>query len=572
MDQNGPNRSETEALAAQSAAAVRALRDRAQRALDERQPRLAELEQRIAAQLELVTEELAHDAVSAPSPVSNVELEALDDLRRELDRERNDWECLRQQQTADLVVARQHVDQISNDLSAESAALAARTAELEAQAEEFARQHAKLASDRSDIEQQCRKLEAERAELEVAVSHYKSEQESTAQADHEELDHLQRELEHERSSWQSERQQLETRLRELTTQNAELRSELAEAERRLAALQQSVKSDVAVVRNELAAQTAAWQRERAKLSAERGEISDELQSVRSQLEHSLEQEAIASAGLVEVVPKFELAMEDARRLRGRVAELEQELARRPQGDQHELPELIHLRAERDSLVDQVASLEGRLTNETNADGDQELADLRRRFEMAVEDVRQLKTEKAKLEQDLATVRRSPGAIADVVASDWEAQKRRMLATLEGDEPTTPERKRERASIEGTIRITDEVVAEKDREIETLRQQLDDAAGRTSDERIIDADELIRTERERLVALEAELHEKLRAAEMELSMARAKLTRQDSELEKQRHELETLKKAGPSLAASGSKIQEPKRRWLDKLGLGGDQER
>jgi len=47
------------------------------------------------------------------------------------------------------------------------------------------------------------------------------------------------------------------------------------------------------------------------------------------------------------VTKFELAMEDVRRLRGRVAEQEQELATRPAVDLADLPDLIHLRTERD---------------------------------------------------------------------------------------------------------------------------------------------------------------------------------------------------------------------------------
>lgn len=571
MDDSSPNRSETEALAAHSAAAVRALRDRAQRVLDERQQRLADIEQRIAAQLEFVTEELARDAVSAPD-VPTVGREALDGLRSELDRERSEWEIARERQTAELAAARQQLEEASRELSANAAALDARTVELDARAEELAQQQTKLAADLREAESQGLTLQRERAELEAAIAHFKSEQESTAQSDHEELNQLERQLENERTSWHSERQKLEVSLREQIAQNAELRGELEHAERRLRDLQQSVKTDVAVVRNELAAQSAAWQRERAKLAAERDELDDELRTVRGQLERSLEQEAAGSAGLLEVTSKFDLAMEDVRRLRGRVSELEQELASRPERDQAEMPELIHLRAERDSLAEQVATLEARPAKEPNTDADQQLADLRRRFEMAVEDVRQLKTEKAKLEQELATARRSPVTAGESGATDWEAQKRRLLASLEGEAPTTPQRKQERANIEEAIRVTDEVVAAKDRELEALRRQLDDASAATNPERIIDADELIRTERHRLTELEAELHEKLRAAEMELSVARAKLTRQASELEKQRIELEALKKSEPIQASSGTAPQSPpKRRWLNKLGLGGDEE-
>ena len=117
MDHNSPDKSKTSALAAQSAAAVRALRDRAQRALEEREQRLVELEERIAAQLAMIGEEIARDAENTPAGPSLAELEALTAQRSEFERERSDWETCRERQEAELITARQAVEVTSTELN-----------------------------------------------------------------------------------------------------------------------------------------------------------------------------------------------------------------------------------------------------------------------------------------------------------------------------------------------------------------------------------------------------------------------------------------------------------------------
>ena len=93
----------------------------------------------------------------------------------------------------------------------------------------------------------------------------------------------------------------------------------------------------------------------------------------------------------ELQQKFELALQDVQRFRGRAADLEQELARRPAASQTDSAELVALRAERDALVERVEQLERQPVAQVDADTEQEISDLRRRFELAVEDVRELKT-------------------------------------------------------------------------------------------------------------------------------------------------------------------------------------
>ena len=100
-----------------------------------------------------------------------------------------------------------------------------------------------------------------------------------------------------------------------------------------------------------------------------------------------------------------------------------------------------------------------------------MRDLQSRFELAVEDVRSLKRRNAELEDQLAALKASRGELPLSQAQDWESVKQRMLAELEPDANLNEEQKEERASIENTIRITDQIVADKDREIAELQQLL-----------------------------------------------------------------------------------------------------
>jgi chromosome segregation ATPase len=277
--------------------------------------------------------------------------------------------------------------------------------------------------------------------------------------------------------------------------------------------------------------------------------------------------------------KFELALDDVRRLRGRAAELEQELARRPETDDDgNIAELIHLRSERDGLVERVEELESQPDTHIDPDTQHQMSDIQRRFEMAVEDVRELKTLNAKLEAQLADSGPRSASTADSGGMDWESQKRRMLDSLSDDaDADDPAAYRERATIEGTIRITDDVVAKKDDEISRLREQLAaqqhasaDADNEANVNELLDADEVIQQHRKRLAQLEKETEAKLRATELELSIERAKIARKQVELNDWRAELESMQ-ASNSKNDSGTAIGVPKRRWLSKLGLGGDDE-
>ncbi|HEX4413905.1 MAG TPA: hypothetical protein VH107_09785 [Lacipirellulaceae bacterium] len=354
---------------------------------------------------------------------------------------------------------------------------------------------------------------------------------------------LRTELSAEREAFEVEREELQSKVTDLETRSRdsqdEWRNQLLGFEVRLRDQHQS------------------WNEQRAEWTATR----TELESDRDQAQQ-----------------KFGLALQDVQNLRERVAELEHDLARRPAADEADSTELVALRAERDALSQRVEELEQRPATQLDPDVEQQLSDLQRRFEMAVEDLRELKTKNAQLESQLAAAPTGPACRLDTGAMDWESQKRRMLASLEETTPEDedPARQQERVTIEGTIEITDSVVAEKDRVIAALEAQLDAAqsapvesdehhAGRIN--QLLDADEIIAGHRQRHHQLEREMEATLRAAELELSVERAKMARERVELDELKSNLDQQRQL---YEASGGTPQPgaPRRRWMLKLGIDG----
>jgi hypothetical protein len=270
-------------------------------------------------------------------------------------------------------------------------------------------------------------------------------------------------------------------------------------------------------------------------------------------------------------------------LRRQVNEMASSSADSANGDAQK--ELADLREERRVLLDRLAEAETQLKDRpASGRNEQEIGDLRRRFEMAVEDVRELKTQNAELEEQLAQGGGSSVAAPETAVGeplDWEAQKRQLMARLEADfDEDDEEDQADRLTVEGAIRITDQVVADKEREIAELKKQLK-AAANTADEAtagfgdvavgaaaiadMLDQDDLIKQERENLKRLQDQWQEKLRKAEIDISVERAKIGRERAEMVEQ---LENL--AAQKLSASSDEEPEKVRgRWLSRLGLKDD---
>jgi len=245
-------------------------------------------------------------------------------------------------------------------------------------------------------------------------------------------------------------------------------------------------------------------------------------------------------------------------------------------------ELQALRSQRQQLRDRLTEAESKLADgpHTSAVDPQQYDDLRRRFEMAVEDVRELKAKNAELEQQRQSGSGAPaGPPADEPGGhlDWEAQKRRLMAQLEDFDDDDEDDARDRLTIEGAIRITDQVVAEKEQQIDELRSQLDRHSVAPDPSQAVaetlNADEVIREERENLRRLQQDWQEKLRKAEIEISVERAKLARERTAMEEQiqsyKAQIEQLSAADSSSAASDGSKTSGRGNWLARLGLTGD---
>lgn len=272
----------------------------------------------------------------------------------------------------------------------------------------------------------------------------------------------------------------------------------------------------------------------------------------------------------------------------RIEELEAQLAKCNQDAALQAAEYRSARAEMEQYLETIQKLEQQLANATpsqatqSADHQEAFADLEARYEMAMQSLEALREKNDQLEEELSRCQEadvqhstftsdvsSPMAEID---SDWEATKRRLLARLDGDQLDSSEQEH----IEATIRRTDDYMAEKDRELAELREQLDalvksgsadaQASADMVHEQILDQDQIIAAERARLAELQAEWHEKMRQAEVECAKERAQNARLRSELQEKLRDVEAeLKKARGAANESGS-AKRSGRRWLDHLGI------
>lgn len=209
-------------------------------------------------------------------------------------------------------------------------------------------------------------------------------------------------------------------------------------------------------------------------------------------------------------------------------------------------------------------------------------DYRRRYELTLNDLRELRTKNLELQQQLVQARAVSSPVSDKPRKpdgtlDWEAEKRRILAALESDfDQNDPERQTERLKIETVLKTTEAALVAKDRAIAELKQQLEaplrdgvqSLVASSATDQAVDGDAVIQEERRRLAQLQVEWREKLRRAEIELSMERAKLARQRAELDDRVQVLEGTTPSPSSDRPQAANADPPLRgRWLARLGLG-----
>jgi chromosome segregation ATPase len=491
--------------------------------------------------------------------------------------------------TDEIESLRRNLDHISRERDQ----LAEQLEQLLTNAEQNDGEYEQAIAEIEELGTQHKSLQQERVELIARISQLETEGEQESQL-HGELTSELEQLHGHHAQISSERDQLSETLEQLQAQHEELAGERDSLAGEKGALvdelqaAQESHSQSKEKSDSLEAQLQALQHEHDQMRQafdEAGAANDELIGKVSQDEQLVaeltEQLGQQKELLEQSECKCELALADVQKLKRTNAELREELVSRPETDAHDSPELVSLRAERDALAGRVEELESASLPELDDDGQQELSDLQRRFEMAVEDVRTLKQENASLHEQLEATPTVEAASGGDMG--WQAQKARLLASLnEEDEAlATPERREERTTIQGTISITDQMVSKKDHEIAALKEQLEtrpveakteveieanqEELRRAAREELFSKDEIIQHERDRLEQLQVEWKEKLRTAELEISVQRASLAREKAKVEEK---IAFLEKETAELEKHGTK---PKKRWLTALGLNDDDE-
>jgi chromosome segregation ATPase len=371
-------------------------------------------------------------------------------------------------------------------------------------------------------------------------------------------------------------------------QQNELRRQLTDERESILSKAEETKAQRRRIARELKAQHAAhnaqYEQQKAELqalaSASSTQLGTDLAAAQAEAKETRRQMADLAASLDQRSKELAQAQRKATESETKAAELREALdharaATGPGGDDQE--ELTTLRGERDLLAQKLAEAEARLSDSSDAAaGDPaNKSDQQRRFEMAVDELRELKRANADLEAKLAKVRTGGSAATGLGgALDWEAQKQQLLASLEADDRDDGESIAERDTIEGTIQITDQIVAQKDQEISELKRLLEEqsndlnptAVGAAAVADLLDTDELVRQEREKLAQVQAEWREKIGRAEIDISVERAKIARDRAELEDKmrQYQLDQVTRAQNDEPLDASK---PVRgRWLARLGL------
>jgi len=500
---------------------LRILRKQADQTLDGHRRRMTNIESDLNLHFQQITEELARDRV-----VDEMEVESSQKLQAEFQH------------------CREMLTQVEGDLEG-----------LRQEAEET---RAQLDERTKELEQLRDQSSGETVDHKARFSEQKAECERLRQQDktsRAECDRLSEEFNQLQEALVQAQRESESFQEQFSTLSVEHRAQLAERTENQEQLQQQI---------------------------------DETQSERDRLAEQLEQLREKSHGMADETARLQGELETASQFRDELQSVQEELGSQQEQyretcQSHESAEAKHqkseeqLRAERDVLATRVEELENAPPAESGTDNQQELSDLERRFEMAAEEVQQLKQDNASLQEQLSSAPcESPVAVDESGPLDWQAQKAMLIAELEAEEHggVAAERCEARTTIEGTISITDRVVAGKEEEIQQLQKLLD---SRPAEEPIAEApsephaelfdqDELIQAERTRLQQITEAMDAKLREAELEISVKRATLAREQAALQEKLAQLPEEKVVDEEPEATGK----PRRRWLSALGLKEDE--
>jgi chromosome segregation ATPase len=353
---------------------------------------------------------------------------------------------------------------------------------------------------------------------------------------------------------------------ELNSVRAELEQradQLAQTEERLNLTARRLAEDEEALEKEKAATRRQRRRIANQLKERRAELLQDLDQQRQQIEQLQATHGAEDDQALQLLSDQRDALADERdRLQEKLDKLDSKF----QQQRSEIDELRQLLA----AVDQHST--------SDASTQQQADDLQMRLDLAMKEIRELQELNADLQQSVEDVK-AEASTGNESPFDWETQKRRLLEWMDGGEAATLSDD-EKESLQDKIRVTDEIVTDKDRKIADLQNKLQqqravappDTAQPAQED--VDRDAAVQEERKSLAKLQEALREKMREAEVEISLERAKLAREKSALQEKICDLETVieKRLSELRAGSSGNAQgKPASRWRIRLGLDGSDE-
>ena len=310
------------------------------------------------------------------------------------------------------------------------------------------------------------------------------------------------------------------------------------------------------------------------LTAELEKTKSSLAETEALLNEAIEHPHVADAVPADIKSSSDSEDQLIEALRAEVADLRKLLAAK----EHD----SHLAEE---LREEVNRLRGHGDGNTDSgeNDHHEEVELRERLEMATCEIIDLRSQNEELNERVSRLQINTAAHGHMPhlgqeGMSWEERKKLLLAQLnaeqDGVEPEAAAAKR--LEIDDVLKATEAELARRDREIAELRslveQQSDArqgvAVGAAAVAQLIESDELVQEEREKLRTMQKTWEEKFRQSEIDLSMERAKLARERLQLEEQKQDLEAALHAAAHNAIVDPKDKaDPKaRKWLSRLGL------
>ena len=222
----------------------------------------------------------------------------------------------------------------------------------------------------------------------------------------------------------------------------------------------------------------------------------------------------------------------------------------------------------ETLVRERDALQATAARESTFESD--VSDLRARLDEACREADDLRTQNEELAQKLASSHIDRDIAVESMT--WEQRKQHILSQLDAEDcgqGASEPSGEERIQMRDLVERTNQELAARDSEIAELRRLLEEqssavgevAIGGAAVLEMLEQDELLAEERSKLQDIQREWEEKLRQAEIDVSLERAKLARERMELEQQLAELPSKEDED-----EGEPGEPQGRRWLARLGI------